>query len=445
MPSNYPAGFDSLNNPVSTDPLDSVSVPHADQHADINDAVEALQQVIGLNPQGSAANLTTRVTDNENDIATLQSDLLGLDASVEAARQDAEQSAAEASGFAVDAGTARDAAVTAQGDAETARDGAVAAQTAAQGSANDAASDAQDADSSKTNALASETNAASSALLAEQWASKTDGPVIGGAATDYSAKYWAQVANPANGITQTIFDAKGDLLVAAGDDMPARLGVGTNGQALVADSTEPTGVKWGDVVVDAYTKAESDANYDPAGSAASAQSAAQTYTDNALLAFQPTGDSFTAFEFVATASQTVFSGADANGLTLAIAPGNQQVYLNGVLLRSGDDYTVTATSLTLLSAAAVGDDVQVIAYATFTVADAYTKAESDGKYATVTSLSGLASDFIVHDTATGDVHGVASTDSIVGGNGVDRILKLTQAEYDALGTPEGTTLYVIVG
>lgn len=47
------------------------------------------------------------------------------------------------------------------------------------------------------------------------------------------------------GISPTLFDAKGDVLVASANDSPARLGVGTNGQALVADSTAALGVKWG--------------------------------------------------------------------------------------------------------------------------------------------------------------------------------------------------------
>lgn len=43
----------------------------------------------------------------------------------------------------------------------------------------------------------------------------------------------------------TILDAKGDLISATAADTPARLAVGTNGQVLMADSAESTGLKWG--------------------------------------------------------------------------------------------------------------------------------------------------------------------------------------------------------
>jgi hypothetical protein len=46
------------------------------------------------------------------------------------------------------------------------------------------------------------------------------------------------------GIQPTIVDAKGDLITATAADTPARLGVGTNGQLLSADSTTATGLAW---------------------------------------------------------------------------------------------------------------------------------------------------------------------------------------------------------
>ena len=48
----------------------------------------------------------------------------------------------------------------------------------------------------------------------------------------------------AAGISASIVDAKGDLIVGTADNTVGRLAVGTNGYTLVADSAETTGLKW---------------------------------------------------------------------------------------------------------------------------------------------------------------------------------------------------------
>ena len=45
-------------------------------------------------------------------------------------------------------------------------------------------------------------------------------------------------------IPESLIDAKGDLIVGTANDTAARLGVGSNGQVLTADSAETSGVKW---------------------------------------------------------------------------------------------------------------------------------------------------------------------------------------------------------
>jgi hypothetical protein len=46
------------------------------------------------------------------------------------------------------------------------------------------------------------------------------------------------------GIQPTIVDAKGDLIAATAADTPARIGVGSNGQLLSANSSTATGLEW---------------------------------------------------------------------------------------------------------------------------------------------------------------------------------------------------------
>lgn len=85
--------------------------------------------------------------------------------------------------------------------------------------------------------------------------------------------------------------------------------------------------------------------------------------------------------FNATSGQTTFSGADANGLTLAYTVGAEQVYLNGVLQVRGSDYTATnGTSIVLASGAITGDVLNVIAYSAMTITDTYTQAQANALF-----------------------------------------------------------------
>jgi hypothetical protein len=56
---SFPTSLDALTNPAAGDSLTSPS--HADQHADANDAIEALQAKVGVNGSTVATSLDYKV------------------------------------------------------------------------------------------------------------------------------------------------------------------------------------------------------------------------------------------------------------------------------------------------------------------------------------------------------------------------------------------------
>jgi len=76
------------------------------------------------------------------------------------------------------------------------------------------------------------------------------------------------------------------------------------------------------------------------------------------------GDVLNTFRFNATAGQTVFNGNDANGALLVYIADAVEVYLNGIILIEGTDYTVGSDlrTITLTEAALNGDQVTIVAY-----------------------------------------------------------------------------------
>jgi hypothetical protein len=88
------------------------------------------------------------------------------------------------------------------------------------------------------------------------------------------------------------------------------------------------------------------------------------------------------FVYQATAGQTSFSGSDADSKTLTYQDSLYlDVYQNGVLLKPGTDYAATTgTSVVLVTGASLNDIVEMVSYDTFSIANSYTKTESDNRY-----------------------------------------------------------------
>ncbi len=86
--------------------------------------------------------------------------------------------------------------------------------------------------------------------------------------------------------------------------------------------------------------------------------------------------------YQATAGQTTFTGSDADSKTLTYTDGLYvDVYQNGVLLKPVTDYASTSgTSVVLVTGASLNDVVEIVVYDAFSIANSYTKSESDTRY-----------------------------------------------------------------
>jgi hypothetical protein len=62
------------------------------------------------------------------------------------------------------------------------------------------------------------------------------------------------------------------------------------------------------------------------------------------------------YQYTVSANQTIFTGSDDNSAVLNYTPGREQVFLNGVKLINGDDYSRPNTSHIILTANAVATD-----------------------------------------------------------------------------------------
>ena len=84
-------------------------------------------------------------------------------------------------------------------------------------------------------------------------------------------------------------------------------------------------------------------------------------------------------EYIATSGQTNFSATYDVGFV--------DVYLNGIKLVPTTDFTATDGATVILTTGAVaGNNISIIAYGAFNVADVYTQAQSDARYAQIANV-----------------------------------------------------------
>ena len=137
--------------------------------------------------------------------------------------------------------------------------------------------------------------------------------------------------------------------------------------------------------------------------------------------------------YTATASQTSFSGAGAEGITLAYRDSNYvDVYQNGVKL-ADEDYTATSgTAIVLAQGASADDIVEIIAFDVFSVADTVSKADGGTFDGNVTMAGTLGVTGVLTGTSLDisgdiDVDGTTNLDVVDIDGAVDMASTLTVA------------------
>ena len=164
------------------------------------------------------------------------------------------------------------------------------------------------------------------------------------------------------------------------------------------------------------------------------------------------------FQFTASGSETTISGSDDNGRTLKFSDGKYvDVYLNGVLLDSANDYnTSTANTIGGLTALTANDYMEIVSYDIFSVADVVPA--SGGTFSgNVTASSNLtvSGDLTVTGNIIGDVEITGTTPKLTigdadaedstllfDGNAQDFYIALDDSADDlliGLGSTVGTT------
>ncbi|CAB4153679.1 hypothetical protein UFOVP628_15 [uncultured Caudovirales phage] len=297
------------------------------------------------------ANALTYATNAANSATAAASSASSASSSASSASSSASTASTQASNASTSATSASNSASSASTSATNAASSASTASTQASNastSATNAASSASSASTSASNASTSATNASNSASAAATSASNAATSETNAAASAASAA--------------SALDSFDDRYLGSKTSNPT---LDNDGNALVTGalyyrSTAPIGMK----VYDGAQWIEA---------SAAQQAALVTY------------------EYVATAGQTTFSGADANSLTLSYIAGGLIVSLNGSILRPGDDYTATnGTSIVLVTAASLNDELCAYAFSSFNVANTYTQAQTDSLLAAKAPLASPA-------------------------------------------------------
>ena len=337
----------------------------------------------GINAELDAAALSiNQIRDN---LALIQKDDGGLQNGIVGAEQLA-QSAFDAIKVDIneavnDAQTAAASATLAANTAIAARDDAQASETAAETAADAALLNANTATTKAAEAAASATSAATSASTAttkagEASTSATNAATSATAAAGSATTASTQATNAANSATAAATSASNAATSAS--TATTQAGIATTQAGNAAASATAAAASFADFN-DRYLGAKSTApTVDNDGNPLQVGTLYYDTTLDQMRVYTPTGwgsasssvnGTSARFRYIATAGQATFTGTDSNGNTLSYDAGFVDVYLNGQRLDQTDYTASSGTSIVLTSAAAVGDELNIVAFGTFVLAN----------------------------------------------------------------------------
>jgi hypothetical protein len=283
---------------------------------------------------------------------------------------------------AADAQTAATSANNAALSANTARDQAVAAKDTAVTSANAAALNATTATTKAAEAAASATAAATSATASGSSASASQTSRLASeAARDASqaAQAAAAASQTATATSEANASASAATATAQAGIATTQAGIATTQASNAATSATAAAASF-DQFDDRYLGSKTaDPTVDNDGNPLltgalyfnSVAGEMRVWADTFWKATgSSVGGTINTAKYTATAGQTTFA--------IVYDVGFVHVYLNGLKLESGAEFTANnGTSVVLATGATAGDVVDMIAFGIFSVANTYTKAEAD--------------------------------------------------------------------
>ena len=407
MATNFPTSLDNLTNPAGSDPVNNPS--HASQHANLNDAIEKLEEKVGVNNSAVTTSLDYRVkqletnpvasyTDEEarnaigtaltgsggitvtpnnvaNTITVSTDNTIATKTYVDTAVSNLSSQASTTYVLQSEVGNP---------DGIATLDIAGRIPLAQLGNLVDGAPAALDTLNELAAAINDDASYAATITTAlglkAPIASPTFTGTVGGITKSMvglaNVDNTTDALKPVSTATQTALDLKANLASPTLTGTPAA-------------PTATTGTNTTQIATTAFVQSEIDANVQPGAlyqtSAPSSPAVGQIWIDS--------DEDVTTFDsniirrkaITATAGQTVFT-AD-----LPFIDGFEQIFMNGLLLVKTTDYATSGgNTVTLTSAAAASDIIEIVSVTGANSVNTYTQAEVNALLAANTSVAPLS-------------------------------------------------------